>query len=150
VFTLVESEKDLPLDLYFDDSIIEGELEDSKDETAGSLWFVSLLSRVDGLVLMDTSLKVVGFGVEILEDKESKNIWQAGDVHASKTKRRRLDPEDFGTRHRSMMRYCAAVPGSVGFVISPRWRSTYHDESEKRTGSMDQRSAKARFSIKEA
>jgi hypothetical protein len=29
-----------------------------------------------------------------------------------------LDYNHFGTRHRSMMRYCAAVPGSVGFVVS--------------------------------
>ena len=29
-----------------------------------------------------------------------------------------IDPAQYGTRHRSMMSYCAAVPGSVGFVIS--------------------------------
>jgi hypothetical protein len=29
-----------------------------------------------------------------------------------------FSPEELGTRHRSMMRYCNAYPGSVGFVIS--------------------------------
>ena len=29
-----------------------------------------------------------------------------------------LDYERFGTRHRSMIRYCAAVPGSIGVVVS--------------------------------
>ena len=113
-----EGAEDLPVDLYLDSEIIKAELRDARNELDGSLWFVSLLSRVDGLILMDSTLNVRGFGVEILVSQRPAKVWQAHDVKASVDSRVELAYERFGTRHRSMMRYVTKVPGSVGFVIS--------------------------------
>lgn len=106
----------VPRDLYFDYSVNDDELDDAKDELDGTLWFISLLSRIDGLVLMDRSLTVRGFGVEILVKQPPRQVWEAHDAAAED--KTALPYDHFGTRHRSMMRYVAAVPGSVGFVVS--------------------------------
>ena len=77
---------------------------------------MSLLTRVDGLVLLDLDLAVRGFGVEITATGPPPALWSARDAAGEV-----LDPleyERYGTRHRSMFRYCAAAPGSVGFVVS--------------------------------
>lgn len=109
---------DLPLDLYFDETIFNGDLENSRSELDGTLWFISLLSRVDGLVLMGPTLDVKGFGVEITVREEPKLIYAASNRSATKGGLRKVDYNHYGTRHRSMMRYCATVPGSIGFVVS--------------------------------
>ena len=59
-----------------------------------------------------------GFGVEILKQSLPPRVLRATTASASLRSRRYADYHSFGTRHRSMMRYCYAVPGSVGFVIS--------------------------------
>ena len=92
-------------------------LQDLRGALDGVLWFVSLLARVDGLVLMTPDMQVRGFGVEITERREPQN------VYLSRTAQVRhglssVDYDLYGTRHRSMMRYCAAVPGSIGWVFS--------------------------------
>lgn len=106
----------IPRILHLDYTINNDEFDDAKDELDGTLWFISLLSRIDGLVLLDRTLTVRGFGVEIAVRKQPQQIWEAHD--AAGTKRTPLAYDHFGTRHRSMMRYIAAVPGSVGFVVS--------------------------------
>jgi len=109
---------ELPMDVYLDESITNGQKRDSDSEVDGAIWFVSLLTRVDGLVLMDPSLRVRGFGAEIIYDEEPKGVFVAGDRNGSRHLLRRADYNHYGTRHRSMMRYCAQVPGSLGFIVS--------------------------------
>jgi hypothetical protein len=110
--------EDIPIDLYFDELISQGELENIQKELNDTIWFVSLLSRVDGLVLMDTNLRVLGFCTEILFENEPKRIYASRTAFAKNGSLRELDYDHFGTRHRSMMRYCAVKPNSLGFVIS--------------------------------
>lgn len=117
IVELVEERRDsLPFGLHFEHAVNEDELVDARDELDGTLWFISLLSRIDGLVLLDRSLTVRGFGVEILERGQPPQIWEAHDALAEN--RVPLAYDHFGTRHRSMMRYISAVPGAVGFVVS--------------------------------
>jgi len=116
---LMETQDDsLPRGTYLDSVMMESQQEDATSELNGSLWFVSLLSRVDGLILFDKSFTVRGFGVEILVAAAPGNVWLANDAEGSTANREALQYERYGTRHRSMMRYCARVPGSVGFVVS--------------------------------
>lgn len=56
--------------------------------------------------------------MEITCRKDPPNVFAAGDERASKSKLRKFDFTQLGTRHRSMMRYCYSNPGSLGFVIS--------------------------------
>lgn len=99
-----------------DRKVEEDEGDDAEGSLDGALWFVSLLSRVDGLVLLTPQLRVEGFGVEITVDRPPVTVLSAVDADASKLMP--LDYNHFGTRHRSMMRYCFYRPGSVGFVVS--------------------------------
>ncbi|MDD2734319.1 MAG: hypothetical protein PHF56_10300 [Desulfuromonadaceae bacterium] len=91
---------------------------ESEKEVEAAIWFVALLTRIDGLVLMNQKLEVIGFGVEITTAKEPLSVRKALTANAAKKARRTFNYTYFGTRHRSMMRYCDANPDSVGFVIS--------------------------------
>ena len=108
----------LPLGLYLDKSISTAELEDNQSELEGAIWLVSLLTRVDGLVIMDPTLEVLGFGAEITYPKEPPRVLIAGNARGTDRSLREADYNHFGTRHRSMMRYCWSGPPSVGFVVS--------------------------------
>lgn len=120
VIELVERNDDtVPMDWYLDETVLSNELQDLDQELASSIWFTSLLSRVDGLILLDEELVVKGFGVEIMTREEPLKVRLAQSRFANKNSRSRsLDYKHFGTRHRSMMRYCYKFPDCVGFVVS--------------------------------
>jgi hypothetical protein len=111
-----EEAESLPMMLYLDNSIADGELEDASREIDSVVWFIALLTRVDGLVLLDHDLCVKGFGVVIDVEQEPPTVVQAVTAPGGRVKD--LDYTGFGTRHRSMMRACWEIKGSVGFVIS--------------------------------
>jgi hypothetical protein len=108
----------IPAQLYLTEFVSGAEQDDSESEINGAIWFISLLSRVDGLVLLTPHLEVRGFGVEITSNDPPVRLANATNPTATQSGRTQLDYNHFGTRHRSMMRYCAKHPGSVGFVIS--------------------------------
>ena len=111
-----ENANEVPVDVYLNEAVSSAEEDDNWSEIDSSIWFVSLLTRIDGLVLMTPDLGVKGFGVEITTAEAPTSIRRARDPLASSTQP--LPYSQYGTRHRSMMRYCWAVPGSVGFVVS--------------------------------
>ena len=110
--------EDMPVGLHVDEAVAGYDLDEIRNELLGVAWFISLLTRVDGLVLLTPTLEVQGFGVEIMEAEEPSEIYAAADAWGTDSFLRKLDYQQYGTRHRSMMRYCAKYPGSVGFVIS--------------------------------
>jgi hypothetical protein len=109
---------EMPVNLYLDEAVNENELNDILSELDGAIWFISLLSRVDGLVLMDRDLRVHGFGTTITVESEPAQVFLAGDDLASGEHLIEIDYSSYGTRHRSMMRYCQEIRGAVGFVVS--------------------------------
>ena len=111
-------EDEIPTYLYLDENVSDTELNSIRSEIDGSLWFISLLSRVDGLVLLSKHLSVRGFGVEIRSIKTPDEVYLSSTQVPSKSGLQEVDYNHFGTRHRSMMRYCWSYPGSVGFVVS--------------------------------
>ena len=106
----------IPSHLYFEQMDATNVLREVQSEIDGALWFVSLLSRVDGAVVLTPDLTVRGFGAELTESAEPDQICVARDAAANLIVEGRYS--HFGTRHRSMMRYCAAHPEAVGFVMS--------------------------------
>jgi hypothetical protein len=110
--------KEIPSSLYFQLRRFEKDLRASKNEIDGVIWFIALLTRVDGLVVMDPNLAVRGYGVEITTAEEPEKLYLASDRRATPAKLRPALYNHFGTRHRSMMRYCFQHPGSIGFVVS--------------------------------
>jgi len=110
--------KEIASSQFFQLRRFEKELRANKNEIDGVIWFVALLTRVDGLVVMDRNLAVRGYGVEITNSQEPSNLFIAGDKMATPAKLRPVSYNHFGTRHRSMMRYCYQNQGSIGFVVS--------------------------------
>lgn len=108
----------VPMDLYLDEAVTDNEVRQIESEIDGAVWFTALLSRVDGLVLLDRNLCVRGFGVVITAEHQAEEIFLAGDDYATAEQLTAVPYTHYGTRHRSMMRYCAATPGAVGFVVS--------------------------------
>lgn len=105
--------------VYLDNVVAGGAADDAKEGLAEAVGFVASLSRVDGLVLMDTDLVVHGFGCEITATGDSNcSFFQANHSKPSKGKIQKLDLERFGTRHRSMARYCSEDESAVGFILS--------------------------------
>lgn len=118
IYEYLEKEDDIPIDLYLDENVSETELNNIRNEIDGSLWFISLLSRVDGLVLMNKNLVVRGFGVEIKSSTPPDIVYSCSTQVPNNLSLKEVDYNHFGTRHRSMMRYCWNYSGSVGFVVS--------------------------------
>ena len=115
---MLQYSRPIPIDVYLRKEVDEADLLDSRSEIDGSIWFVSLLSRVDGLVLLNPNLSVRGFGVEITFADELDYVYIASGPLGGSKGLRRVDYHQYGTRHRSMMRYCAHTDTSIGFVVS--------------------------------
>jgi len=75
------------------------------------------LADVDGAVLLDKRLEVIGFGAEVSgELPYPETVWQALDVEGDK---RAPEPANrVGTRHRAAYRYVTAHPTGMAIVIS--------------------------------
>jgi hypothetical protein len=93
-------------------------LDEHRNEVLGAIRFIASLTSVDGVILLDRSLTVRGFGVELRTDNTLSRVFLAGDAAASPELLRETDSTHFGTRHRAMMRYCHAREGALGFVVS--------------------------------
>ncbi len=115
---LLEAEdgQDVPAELHIEERKSSSAEAQCVSEVAGCVRFVASLTRVDGLVALDGDLAVHGFGAEITAQGEPGRVLVAHDALARNVEA--IDPTHFGTRHRSMMRYCALQPGSVGLVVS--------------------------------
>ncbi len=67
-------------------------------------------------MVLDSNVRLIGFGGEIRVDR---NVLQVG--HAQDIEGNRLlawDVQSDGTRHRSVYRLCSVEPDTIGFVIS--------------------------------
>jgi hypothetical protein len=74
------------------------------------------LMQVDGAVVLDKSLRLIGFGGEIRVDRTVLQVGHAKDLEGREV--RPWDVQSDGTRHRSVYRLCSVEPEMIGFVIS--------------------------------
>jgi hypothetical protein len=93
-------------------------IQETNIEIDHTLWFLALLTRIDGLVLLTPELDLIGFSVLITEisKESSEDVAIAEDVNATQISS--MSATNFGTRHHSMLQYCSRHPSSVGFVVS--------------------------------
>lgn len=78
--------------------------------------FFSDLMQVDGVLVLDQRVGVIGFGGEIRVDS---NVFQVGQAHDLEgTQITNWNVQNDGTRHRSVYRLCSVEPSIIGFVIS--------------------------------
>jgi hypothetical protein len=115
---LNKKKDELPIGLYLDENVSGFKKDEAKDELKGAVRFVASLSCVDGLVLMNTNLKIIGFGTVIKIAKIPDNIYLSKTAKINESKLGKANPNNYGTRHRSMFSYCWNHIGSIGFVVS--------------------------------
>lgn len=78
--------------------------------------FFSDLMQVDGVLVLDQRVGVIGFGGEIRVDSNVFQVSQAHDLEG--TQITNWNVQNDGTRHRSVYRLCSVEPSVIGFVIS--------------------------------
>jgi hypothetical protein len=113
-----DDSEDIPTTLYLDENISAFEKDETSDELKGVIRFISSLSCIDGLVVMNPELKVIGFGAVIKNIELPEFIYHSKTSNIKSGKLTQINPDNFGTRHRSMFSYCWKHPGSLGFVVS--------------------------------
>lgn len=72
--------------------------------------------QVDGALVVDRALRIIGFGGEIRVDRNVLQVFQSLDLAGSKLMPWNVQGD--GTRHRSVYRLCSVEPAVIGFVIS--------------------------------
>ena len=78
--------------------------------------FLSDLMQVDGALVLDRRVCVIGFGGEIRVDRNVFRVSQAHDLEGARLSDWNVQAD--GTRHRSVYRLCSVEPEVLGFVIS--------------------------------
>jgi len=78
--------------------------------------FFSDLMLVDGAMVLDQAVGVLGFGGEIQVPHNVFRVFQAHDLESSTLTDWNVQSD--GTRHRAVYRLCSVEPGVIGFVIS--------------------------------
>lgn len=108
----------VPGELVIEASLAETDAEDREEELTGAVKLVTSLATVDGLVLMTPALSVTGFGVKIGSTPDITTVYDGAGFSYRGTRARKIDPSQFGTRHGSMLRYCAQDREALGIVVS--------------------------------
>lgn len=131
----------VPAKLVFAASLAEADAEDREEETTGAVKLVASLAAIDGLVLMTAELSVAGFGVKIGSTPNVTTVYDgAGFAHRG-TRARKIDLSQFGTRHGSMLGYCAQDRKALGIVVFPRWVRPLDHDCQKEFGILGQHQA---------
>jgi hypothetical protein len=125
-----EDETEMEVDQYLESCVSMGASEDADNALTDAIAFVSSLSRVDGAVLLDSDFVVHGFGCEIVTAGDPHlKVFHTSQKMPKKKNSLDCDPMQFGTRHRSMLRYCSTDKAAVGFIVShdgPVRATTHH------------------------
>ncbi len=74
------------------------------------------LMQVDGALVLDKRVRLIGFGGEIRVDRNVFVVGQAHDLEGKTLTSWNVQSD--GTRHRSVYRLCSVEPEAIGFVIS--------------------------------
>lgn len=110
--------KTIPVSLYLEENVSENEKKDIYDELKGAIRFIASQTCVDGLVLFNEKFESKGFGAVLKTNELPEKVFISTTAIASNNSLKAVDPNHFGTRHRSMFSYCWKYPKSLGFVIS--------------------------------
>lgn len=108
--------RNIPRILYANESVFQAQIEDSERSLTGAVKFISSMAGVDGLILASPDFAIRGFGVEIMTKQDLLELTVTSSANMQDA--RKMNATSYGTRHRSMSRYCSKYPSSLGFVVS--------------------------------
>jgi hypothetical protein len=78
---------------------------------------LAALAAIDGAVVLDKRLTMVGFGAEVSSDLPTPDrVWHALDLEGTRCQPEAI--ENVGTRHRAAYRFALHHPGGLAIVIS--------------------------------
>jgi hypothetical protein len=115
---LSEKEGGVPDDVHSEDDLAETDAEDRNSELRGAVKLVASLASLDGVVLLTPGLRVIGFGAKIGNGRAAQTVYDGASYLRKGQSAKRIDPSRFGTRHGSMLRYCAQDREAIGVVVS--------------------------------
>lgn len=108
----------VPRGLTTEMTLAHVDAKDRETEVGGGVKLVSSLASADGAVLLTPELHVVGFGVKIGPGQIVSTVYDGPSFARKRTASRKVNLENFGTRHGSMLRYCRLDPAAVGVIVS--------------------------------
>jgi hypothetical protein len=103
---------------FVEGSSAETDEQDRVQELTGAIKLVSSLATLDGLVRLSPTLEVLGFGAKITASGKIGDVYDGRDLIRDARVPKRCDVSRFGTRHGSMLRYCARNKEAIGIVVS--------------------------------
>jgi hypothetical protein len=116
-FPISDSNKPVSQDDFHKLWRIEFDREHSDEALADCFHFIGALASVDGAVVMTRDLTVLGFGAEVIAQSPTlKDVQLATNAEATET--RPVSIESYGTRHRSVFRFCSSYEDAIAFVVS--------------------------------
>lgn len=110
--------ENVPGQLVIQSLLAEADTQDRESEVTGAVKIVTSLASVDGAVLLNPLLQVIGFGVKIGSGASAKVVYDGPDFIRRGARAKTINLARFGTRHSSMLRYCKSDPSAVGIVVS--------------------------------
>lgn len=108
----------IPYAMYRRLDLAEADRQDREDELSGAAKLVTSLAALDGAVVLDPTLAVIGFGTKIGNGPTVRAVYDGFDFARRGKAAKKVDLSRFGTRHISMLRYCRLDRAAVGIVIS--------------------------------
>ena len=109
--------KAVPKKLFSEIQVLEGQYEEAEDLVRDRANLLSSLANVDGSVVLTKKLRLLGFGAEVIAPSPALHeIKIANDPLCSSDK---ICPiTEYGTRHRSALRFCSSHEGVLAFIVS--------------------------------
>lgn len=114
----LDEEKSILGPIYLGENHSMFEIDEIFSEIRGAIRYVSSLSCVDGLIVLNKQFEVKGFGAVIRFKPIPEKVYVSKTINVSDSKLIPMSPDHYGTRHRSMFSYCWNNENCVGFVVS--------------------------------
>jgi hypothetical protein len=111
------SKKPVPAESFNYIQVLDMQYSDAEDLVRDRANLLASLANVDGSVVLTTKLRLLGFGAEVIASSPALHeIRIASDPSGLSGDMRPLT--DYGTRHRSALRFCSSHEGLLAFVVS--------------------------------
>jgi hypothetical protein len=108
----------ISFDMFGEEGLARGDLEDRTRELTGAVKLVSSLASLDGATVLSTTLELVGFGAKIDAPEYRGEVFDGPSLASRRTVAARADIRRLGTRHGSAMRFAAWDQGAIALVVS--------------------------------
>lgn len=89
------------------------QFDDAADLVLDRISLIASLATIDGAVVLDRRLRILGFGAELLARSP-----ELTEVLTPDAVEQRAPIEEFGTRHRSAVRFCYQQDQAIAFIVS--------------------------------